>query len=118
MTYSVYVSDQKFENRMDLLLIIDKNKSHYMYIKDFDRFMCITKKKKTDKKYFCKCCLQCFSSDEENCVVINGKQSLKLKGGPISFKKIFKQLHVPFKIYSDFECLLKGVKSSDANNGS
>ena len=24
---------------------------------------------------------------------------------------------VPFKIYADFECLLKGVKSSDKNNG-
>ena len=29
----VYVSDQKFDDRMDLLLISDKNKSHYMYIK-------------------------------------------------------------------------------------
>ena len=29
---------------MDLLLIADENKSHYMYIKDFNRFMCnITK---------------------------------------------------------------------------
>ena len=24
---------------MDLLLITDENKSHYVYIKDFDRFM-------------------------------------------------------------------------------
>ena len=29
-----------------------------------------------------------------------------------------KQLPVPFKIYADFECILKGVKSSDKNNGS
>ena len=25
---------------------------------------------------------------------------------------------VPFKIYADFECILKGIKSSDKNNGS
>ena len=40
LTYLVYVLDQKFENCMDLLLINDENKSHYMYIKDFNRFIC------------------------------------------------------------------------------
>ena len=39
LNFLIYSSDQKLENSMDLLLIIDKNKSHYMYIKDFDRFM-------------------------------------------------------------------------------
>ena len=31
-------------------------KSHYVYIKDFDRFM-FTKTKNRNKKHFCKCCL-------------------------------------------------------------
>ena len=44
--------------------------------------------------------------------MLNGKQSVKLKSGSISFKNYFKQLPVPVKIYADFECLLKGVKSS------
>ena len=39
LTYPVYVSDQKFHNSMDLLLRPDENKSRYVYIKDFDRFM-------------------------------------------------------------------------------
>ena len=55
---------------------------------------------------------------KENCLIINGKQSVKLKSGSISFKNHFKQLLVPFKIDADFECLLEGVKSSDKNNGS
>ena len=44
-----------------------------------------------------KCCLQCFSSEKglqehkENCLIINGKQSVKLKSGSISFKNYFKQ---------------------------
>ena len=46
LTYPVYISDQKFHNSMDLLLISDKNKSHYVYIKDFDRFMCNKTKNK------------------------------------------------------------------------
>ena len=40
MNYPVYVSDQKFLDSMDLLLITDENKSHYVYIKNFKRFMC------------------------------------------------------------------------------
>ena len=45
LTYPVHVSNKKFKNCMDLLLISDKNKSHYVYIKDFNRFVCnITKK--------------------------------------------------------------------------
>ena len=123
LPYPVYVSDQKFKNCIDLLPIADENKSHYLYIKDFNRFMC-NKTKNKNKKYFCKYCLQCFSSEKvllehkENCLVINGKQSVKLKSGSISIKNYFKQLPVPFKIYADFECIPKGVKKSDKNNGS
>ena len=62
LTNPVDVSDQKFEHCMDLLLISDENKSHYVYIKDFNRFIC-NKTKNKNKKYFCKCCLQCFSSE-------------------------------------------------------
>ena len=35
----IYVSDQKLEDSKDLLLLNDNDKSHYVYIKDFDRFM-------------------------------------------------------------------------------
>ena len=34
------------------------------------------------------------------------------------FKNHFKQLVVHFKIYADFDCLLKGVQSSDKSNSS
>ena len=100
LTYPVYVSDQKFKNCKDLLLISNKNKSHYVYIKDCNRFTC-NKTKHENKKYFCKCCLQCFSNEKvliehkENCLLINGKQSVKLKSGLTSFKNYFKQLPVP-----------------------
>ena len=49
MTYPVYVSDQKFENCMDLLLITEENKSHYVHIKDFNRFNRFTCKKQNVK---------------------------------------------------------------------
>ena len=83
LTYPVYLSDQKFESCMELLLISNEYKSDYVYIKNVDRYMfCKTKTK--SKKYFCKCCLQCFSNEKiliehrTDCLVINGKQSVKL----------------------------------------
>ena len=39
LTYPVYLSDQKFGDSMDLLLTSDENKCHYVYIKDFNRFV-------------------------------------------------------------------------------
>ena len=61
LTFPIYVSDQKFANSMNVLLVIDANKSHYVYIKYFERFM-FHKANNKNKKYFCKSCLQCFSS--------------------------------------------------------
>ena len=61
LVFSINVSDQKFEDCMGLLLLIDNDKSHYVYIKDFDRFM-FHKTKNKNRKWFCRSCLQCFSS--------------------------------------------------------
>ena len=75
------------------------------------------KTKNKYKKYFCKNCLQCFSSKnvltkhKEVCFSINGAQSVRLEKGTIEFKNYFKRTLVPFKIYADFECNLDGVES-------
>ena len=90
MVFPIHISDQKFEDSMDLLILIDNDKSHYVYIKDLDRSM-FHKTKNKNKKCFCRSCLQCFSSKnvlikhKENCLSINGKQSVKLKKGIIEF---------------------------------
>ena len=39
LVFPILTSDQEFENLMNLLLVINENKSQYEYIKDFDRFM-------------------------------------------------------------------------------
>ena len=39
LVFPVYISDQKFEDSMDFLLLINDDKSYYVYIKDFDRFL-------------------------------------------------------------------------------
>ena len=75
-----------------------------------------TKQKTKTKKYFCKSCLQCFSSKniltehKKVCLSINGAQSVRFEKGTIEFKNYFKQIPVPFKIYADFESNLEGVE--------
>ena len=51
----------------------------------------------------------------ENCLSINGKQSVILEKGIIEFEIYFKQIPVPFKIYADFECNLRGVESYEGS---
>ena len=52
---------------------------------------------------------------KEVCLSINGTRSVKLKEGAIKFKNAFKQIQVPFKIYSDFECILKSAESYEGS---
>ena len=100
---------------MDLLLLYEDDKSHYVYIKDFNTFM-FHKTKNKNKKWFCKSCLQWFSNEKvmikhkEDCLSINGVQSVDVEEGIIKFENYSKQLSVPFKINADFECNLQDTE--------
>ena len=91
IVYPVYLSDQKFNDCLDLLIISNNFISHYVYIKDLNRLM-FNKTKNKNKKYFCKSCLQCFSSEnvlkerKKDCLLINRGQNVKLEKGFIEFK--------------------------------
>ena len=52
---------------------------------------------------------------KENCLSINGKESVKLERVIIKFENYFKQIPVSFKIYADFECNLKSVKCDEGS---
>ena len=105
---------------MDLLLVTDSDKSYYVYINELNRFM-LHKTKNKNKKYFCKSCLQCFSSKnvltkhKEVCLSINGAKLVRLEIETIGFKNQFKQIPIPSKIYADFECNLKTVESYEGS---
>ena len=120
LTFLIYISGQKFKNSMDLLLVIDENKSHYVCVKGFDRFM-FHKTKNKNKKHFFKSCLQCFSSKnvltehKKVCLSINGAPSVRLEKRTIEFKHYFRQIPVPFKISVGFECNLKTVESYEGS---
>ena len=108
----VYVSKKKYGDCMNLLMIHEGDKSHYVYVKDFNRLM-FNVNKHGEKKWFCMRCLQHFSCEiilekhKSDCLVVNGEQRVKLDGGYVEFKNYSNKMCVPFKIYADFECILK-----------
>ena len=75
------------------------------------------KTKNKNKKWFGKSYLQSFGSEKiqikhrEDCLNINGVQSVKVEEGIIKFEDNFKQLPAPFKIYADFECNFKNIET-------
>ena len=120
LVFLIYVSNQKFEDSVDLLLLIVDDKSHYIDINDFDRFRFHIQKNK-NKTWFWRSCLQCFSSEsllikhKEDFLSMNDKQSVKLEEGIIEFGNFFWQIPVPIKICADFECNLRGVESYEGS---
>ena len=116
----VYASKKDYSDCMNLLMINEGDKSHYVYVRDFNRLM-FNVNKHEGKKWFCLRCLQHFSSEiileehKDDCLVINGEERVKLDEGYIEFKNYLKKMRVPFKIYADFECILK---KCDVSTGS
>jgi len=118
--YPIYISKEKNDNHMDLLLISKKEKQHYCLIKDFNRFM-YNQTKHEHKKQFCRYCLQCFSTDvvlkshTPNCIAVNGVQAVKMPKSDknmLKYTNFHKQLDVPFVIYADFEAITEKVTTT------
>ena len=108
--YSIYVSKEKYDNQMNLLLITENENKHYVLIKDFNSFM-FNKTKHKERKHFCMHCLQCFSSErvltdhKDNCITVNGTQAVKMpdkNNNILKYNNFHKQQPVPLVIYVDF----------------
>ena len=116
--FPIYISKEKHQDHMELLLITKGENKHYVLIKDFNKFM-YNQTKHEHRKHFCMHCLQCFSREDvltehiPNCIAINGVQGVKMpeEGDEVHFRNHHKQLPVPFVIYADFEAITEKVDS-------
>ena len=124
--YPIYVSREKYEDHMELLLITKNENKHYVLIKDFNKFM-YNQTKHEHRKHFCMRCLQCFSSDrvlnnhKDNCIQVNGTQAIKMPtkdNNILKFNNFHKQQPVPFVIYADFEAITEKIHGCQQNNES
>ena len=122
--YPIYISKEKYEKHLELLLITEDDNKHYVLIKDFNRFM-FNQTKHEHRKHFCMYCLQCFSSEEvlknhkNNCIQVNGEQAIKMpdkNNNTLKFNNFHKQQPVPFVIYADFEAITEKISGCRPNN--
>ena len=116
--YPIFVSKEKYDKEMNLLLITENENKHYVLIKDFNKFM-YNQTKHRERKHFCMHCLQCFSSErvlndhKDDCIQVNGTQAVKMPdkdNNILKFNNFHKQQQVPFVIYADFEAITKKVQ--------
>jgi len=81
--YPIRISNEKYDHHMELLYITEGEKSHYVYIQNFNRLMFNFSNHK-DNKHFCMRCLHCFISKnllerhQPDCFAINGTQVIDL----------------------------------------
>ena len=101
---------------LNVLLISDEEKLHYVFIKDFNRMMYSqTDTKNKGKKHLCMHCLQNFTSEEilnihkERYILINGMQKPIYEEGTIEFRNYDKHIPTSFRIYVDIESFNKKV---------
>ncbi|KAL9954736.1 hypothetical protein ACROYT_G042310 [Oculina patagonica] len=122
--YPIYISKEKYDKEMNLLLITENENKHYVLIKDFNKFM-YNQTKHKERKHFCMHCLQCFSSErvlndhKNNCIQVNGEQAIKMPtkdNNILKFNNFHKQQKVPFVIYADFEAITEKISSCKPND--
>ena len=122
--YPIYVSKEKYDNQMNLLLTTENENKHYVLIQDFNSFM-YNQTKHKESKHFCMHCLHCFSSEEvlsthkNNCIQVNGTQAVKMPNKDnniLKFNNFHKQQPVPFVIYADFEAITEKITGCQPNN--
>ena len=60
--YLLYISIESYTQTLNLLLITEKDKSHYVFIKDFNKLM-LSRTKNKNKNHHCMSCLQSFTTE-------------------------------------------------------
>ena len=119
--YSLYISKKSYDQTLNLLLITKKGKSHYVFIKDFNRLM-FSRTKHKDKNHHYMSCFQSFTTEEilsnhkKQCLLINVCQAVNYESETIKFTNHNKQIPILLKIYADRECFLKRVNSYEGEH--
>ena len=111
---SMYICKQCcYEKHVDLLLIGEGEKKHYVIIKNFNTFF-YDHSLHRGRKHFGRHCLHAFITEEifkchiKDCFKINGKQRIIMpeKGEYVKVKNFERKVKSPFMVYAHFESIL------------
>ena len=124
----LYLTKIRDKTLINLLLIMGKEKNHYVWIKHFNRLLCNNGNSRKDAKVFCPFCMYGFvkryngvsrlMNHVEQCSELAPQRIVFPNKGEefLKFDEFEKGMKMPFVIYADFECINKSVKSKENNN--
>ena len=131
--HPLYMTSDLSQDPITLLLITEiqdgKTKSHYCWIKDFNR-LCFDQTRHKERKHFCLRCISPHSSErtlQDHMIYCRGVDAppchavfpeVEKDGIPptIKFKNILHMMKAPYAIYADTESIIKPTASSTTDS--
>ena len=111
-----------YERTINLMLITESNRKHYVAIKSLSRLLSSQNTKHKEKQYFCMNCLQGFlekCSRDEHIGYCKDNESVRIEmphQKPIvQYSDGQFQFKVPFIMYTDFESILEPIQGPSNN---
>ena len=119
--YPLHLTKKRFMRHVDLLVISSGNRSHYCWIKNFNRLM--NNGQHDNQKFYCCYCLHGFwkkrllNNHMPYCQT-HGAQRTEMPSEEnkwLNYSDVSKQLKVPFVVYADFECITEAISTCQPN---
>lgn len=109
--YPLHLTKKRFMRHVDLLVISSGNRSHYCWIKNFNRLM--NNGQRDNQKFYCCYCLHGFTkakllNNHMPYCQTHGAQRTEMSTEEnkwLNYSDVSKQLKVPIVVYADFECI-------------
>ena len=113
-----------YDRVVNLMIIEDGEKKHYVAIKSLERLLSMQNSKHKESQYFCNNCLQGFfdvTSRDNHYEYCRSNESVRIemptRNPLVEYSKGQHQFKVPFVMYADFESILEPIQgvSNDPN---
>ena len=105
-----------YERTVNLMIIEDGEKKHYVAIKSLERLLSMNNSKHKESQHFCNNCLQGFfniSSRDNHYEYCRSNESVRIemptRNPIVSYSNGQNQFKVPFVMYADFESILEPI---------
>ena len=121
--YPLRMAEKDCQNTIDLFLYEQDGKSHYSFIKNFNRlFRSQITSSKNGEVFICKKCFTHYTKNElleKHILYCSSNETVSVKMPPRNTKLCFnnynKQFPIPFVVYADFECFTKPMSNCCPN---
>ena len=117
--YPIRFTQSTAEKHVDLFVTSNSETNHYVWIKNFN-ILCFNVNKNGRKKFFCKHCIQHFTSEAnlqnhiKDCIVLTKCQAIEMpaEGEITKFKSFRETVKIPIVIYADLKSILEKLTSA------